>query len=132
MSAEPSALNVLDLFAIADTLLSMSRPTPSDAPANENSPVSGLRNPVSGQPSVHPKGRRGRGAVTNQSGRFERLSRVSADTDFIFDDGFESGEQAASRDDTPWRQVTGQLQFESARTDYSESNGRPLVGVQTR
>ncbi len=98
----------------------MSRPTPSDAPANENSPVAGLRPAASLHPQVHPKGRRGRGAVTNQSGRFERLSRVSADADFIFDDGW----GGADEEPPPLRTT---VTFDSSRSVIAR-NKSPDIG----
>ncbi len=69
----------------------MSRPSPEFAPANENRPhpnEPGLRAASPIQAPVHPDGRRGRGAVTNRSSRFDAHTRVSADADFIFDDGW--------------------------------------------
>jgi DNA repair photolyase len=47
-------------------------------------------NPV----AVHPDARRGRGAVSNTSGRFETESRVTRDEDFAFDDGWGGAEEA--------------------------------------
>ena len=69
----------------------MSRPSPEFVPANENRPnpnMPGLRAAAPIQAPVHPDGRRGRGAVSNRSSRFDAHARVSADADFIFDDGW--------------------------------------------
>ena len=44
--------------------------------------------------AVHPDARRGRGAVSNASGRFETETRVIRDDDFAFDDGWGGAEEA--------------------------------------
>ena len=44
--------------------------------------------------TVHPDARRGRGAVSNASGRFESETRVTRDADFAFDDGWGGAEEA--------------------------------------
>ncbi len=72
----------------------MSPSSPRGAPANENRSypgVPGASGPGPGAPAhppLHPGGRRGRGAVSNRSSRFDAHVRVSADADFIFDDGW--------------------------------------------
>ena len=74
----------------------MSPSAPRGAPANENRPnpnpsmpgASGPGPAASLHPPVHPAGRRGRGAVSNVSSRFDAQARVSADANFIFDDGW--------------------------------------------
>ena len=44
--------------------------------------------------AVHEEGRRGRGAVSNPTGRFERQNRVRRDTNWRFDDGWGGADQA--------------------------------------
>lgn len=101
----------------------MSRSSPQFAPANENRPdpisgpsVSGLRPPT----SIHPEGRRGRGAVSNQSGRFEPHARVSADEDFTFDDGW-----GGADDDPPPLRTT--VTLDSSRSVIAR-NKSPDIG----
>ncbi len=53
-----------------------------------------LPEPQSRDAAVHPHARRGRGAVSNASGRFEALVRVDRDNDFDFDDGWGGAEEA--------------------------------------
>ncbi len=50
--------------------------------------------PQTNPPTVHPDARRGRGAITNESGRFEAQVRVTQDDDFTFDDGWGGAEVA--------------------------------------
>ncbi|NQV79217.1 MAG: PA0069 family radical SAM protein, partial [Alphaproteobacteria bacterium] len=50
--------------------------------------------PQTSAPAVHPDARRGRGAITNESGRFEAQVRVTQDDDFTFDDGWGGAEAA--------------------------------------
>ena len=40
------------------------------------------------QAGVHPEARRGRGAASNTTNRFETLKRVARDADWVFDDGW--------------------------------------------
>ena len=58
--------------------------------------------------AVHPQTRRGRGAVSNASGRFEQQVRVERDTHFAFDDGWGGAEEG-----TPRRTIVAQ---DSSRT----------------
>jgi DNA repair photolyase len=58
-------------------------PRPHNLPETQTTPV-----------AVHPDARRGRGAISNASGRFEAESRVSRDDDFTFDDGWGGAEEA--------------------------------------
>jgi len=60
-------------------------PRPLDLPGTQTSHA-----------AVHPDARRGRGAVSNASGRFEPLVRVERDGDFSFDDGWGGAEEAAA------------------------------------
>ena len=58
-------------------------PRPLNLPGTPTNPV-----------AVHPDARRGRGAVSNTSGRFESQTRVTRDEDFSFDDGWGGAEEA--------------------------------------
>lgn len=51
--------------------------------------------PPTSAAAVHPDARRGRGAVSNTTGRFEREVRVERDGDFAFDDGWGGAEVAS-------------------------------------
>ena len=59
-------------------------PRPLNLPETPTNPV-----------AVHPDARRGRGAVSNASGRFETETRVTRDEDFAFDDGWGGAEEAS-------------------------------------
>jgi len=59
-------------------------PRPLNLPESPTNPV-----------AVHPDARRGRGAVSNASGRFETETRVTRDEDFAFDDGWGGAEEAS-------------------------------------
>jgi DNA repair photolyase len=59
-------------------------PRINNIPENQTNPL-----------TVHPDARRGRGAVSNTSGRFETETRVTRDEDFAFDDGWGGAEEAA-------------------------------------
>ncbi|MCH8110371.1 MAG: PA0069 family radical SAM protein [Proteobacteria bacterium] len=103
----------------------MSRPSPEFAPANENRPnpnpsVPGLRAAAPVHSPVHPGGRRGRGAVSNQSSRFDAQARVSADADFIFDDGW----GGADEEPPPLRTT---VTFDSSRSVIAR-NKSPDIG----
>ncbi len=69
---------------------------------------------------VHPEGRRGRGALTNESGRFEGLKRVAADADFSFDDGWGGADEAPPS-------LRTKVTFDSSRTVIAR-NDSPDVG----
>ena len=70
-------------------------------------------------PAVHPDARRGRGAITNVSGRFEPEVRVTKDADFDFDDGWGGAETAE-----PTRTT---VEIDSSRTIIAR-NQSPDIG----
>jgi DNA repair photolyase len=83
-------------------------PRPLNLPGTPSNPV-----------AVHPDARRGRGAVSNASGRFETESRVTRDEDFTFDDGWGGAEEAPPTRTTVERDTSRTILARNTSPDIS-------------
>ena len=72
------------------------------------------------QAGVHPEARRGRGAASNTTNRFETLKRVARDADWVFDDGWGGA-------DEPPPTIATTVTVDSTRTIIA-TNDSPDIG----